>query len=169
LQHTVFTTISLNRADQLDFRHVVHCGGFGCPDCVADVSVAQWQSALRQAVVRAQTVTSAAMRPMGEGHPDCTADVLVAWTAQVFRSRAGKPHCTAVLLGASLQKFADLASAAARPLRQGRSDCTAEVSVPQHRAALQSSSALLLLVRAHRREHRGPIHCSFPGGPPPQY
>jgi hypothetical protein len=136
----------------------LHCGGFGRPDCVADVSVAQRQSALRQAVVGAQTVASAAMRPMGEGHPDCTADVLVARTApRVFRSPAGEPHCTAVLLSASLQKFVDLASAAARPLRQGCSDCAAEVSVARHRAALQSSSALLLLIRAHRREHRGPI------------
>jgi hypothetical protein len=76
----------------------LHCGGFGRPDCVADVSVAQRQSALRQAVVGAQTVASAAMRPTGEGHPDCTADVLVARTApRVFRSPAGEPHCTAEL------------------------------------------------------------------------
>ena len=34
----------------------LHCGGFGRPDSVADISVAQRQSALRQAVVGAQTV-----------------------------------------------------------------------------------------------------------------
>jgi hypothetical protein len=136
----------------------LNCGGFGRPDCVADVSVAQRQSALRQAVVGAQTAAGAATRPMGEGHPDCSAVFLVARTApRVFRSPAGEPHCTAVLLGASLQNFFSLARAAASRLRQGCWDCTREVSVARHRAALQSSSALLLLIRAHRREHRGPI------------
>jgi hypothetical protein len=66
----------------------LHCGGFGRPDCVADVSAAQRQSALRQAVVGAQMAAGAAMRPMGEGHPDCTA---VFWSPGLRHGCFGGP------------------------------------------------------------------------------